>query len=248
MPDTEQQIKIKEQFSTYLYFSSLYFFTVGVLYLWGYWGTFDVNILEYLSLADILKAAAYPVASTFIFFLLGSIQGHLLARRPGSQQGGGQNTRIGKLFKKWLPLLAMLYLLGTFTLLLYGPIQKWYALPALIAVPVALLVDKKNLFKSLIPESGIRLTLLILVVALPIFSYGYGCLKAAYILDGRDYAYIASQIDGITISDNTVPAQRLRFLGQAGDYLFLLHPSKNTLIITKYEQVKILQLNRINVP
>jgi hypothetical protein len=63
----------KERVATYLYFSSVYAVTVGVLYLWGYWSTFGVNILEYLSLADIVKTAAYPVASVFAIMGLGRV-------------------------------------------------------------------------------------------------------------------------------------------------------------------------------
>lgn len=247
MLDTGQQLPIKERVSTYLYFSSLYFIAVGILYLWGYWASFDVNILEYLSLADILKSAAYPIASTFIFFIFGALEGHLLSSGPTPKQGGGQNTRIGKVFKKWFPLLALMYCIGTFTLLLFGPPQKWSVLPVLIAIPVSLLIDRHGLFKSMIPESKFHFALVLLLVTLPIFSYGLGILNAATILDGVDYKYVASQIDGIPISDDADPSQRLRFLGQAGDFLFLLHPVKNTLIVMKYEQAKILQLKRVQV-
>ncbi len=83
-----QRATTKEKVSTYLYFSSLYFVTVGVLYLWGYWTTFEVNILEYLSLADIVKSTAYPIASTFIFFVIGVIGILFTGTHPGKTKKG----------------------------------------------------------------------------------------------------------------------------------------------------------------
>lgn len=245
MPDAGQQLPIKERVSTYLYLSSLYFVTVGIFYLWGYWRTFDLNILEYLSLADILKSTAYPIASAFIFFLIGAmIGGHL--PRSGLQPGEGKNTRIGKLLNRLSPFLTAVYLLGIYILLFdFDSPQKWNYLPMLIALPVALFVNNNGLFESQIPSSNYRMTIILLIVALPIYSFGYGALNAAKIVDGKEYKYVVSQVDGINISDDADPSQRLRFLGQAGDFLFLLHPVKNTLIVMKYEQAKILQLKRI---
>jgi hypothetical protein len=247
MPGTGQQLPIKERVSTYLYLSSLYFVTVGILYLWGYWRTFDLNILEYLSLADILKSTAYPIASAFIFFLIGVMLGSHLPQR-GLQPGDGKNTRIGKILKRLSPFLAAVYAVGVYILLFsFDSPQKWNYLPMLIAIPVALLVNNNGLFESPIPPSKYRMPIILLIIALPIYSFGYGALNAAKIVDGKEYKYVVSQVDGINISNDADASQRLRFLGQAGDFLFLLHPAKNTLIIMKYEQAKILQLKRIKV-
>lgn len=247
MPDTVQQLPTKERVSIYLYLSSLYFITVGIFYLWGYWRTFDLNILEYLSLSDILKSTAHPIASAFIFFLIGAMIGTHLPQRS-LQQGEGKNTRVGKLLNRLSPFLTAAYLVGIYILLFnFDSPQKWLYLPILIALPVGIFVNINGLFESQIPPSKYRTTIILLIVALPIFSFGTGALNAAKIVDGKDYKYVVSQVDGITISGDAAPSLRLRFLGQAGDFLFLLHPVKNTLIIMKYEQVKILELKRIKV-
>jgi hypothetical protein len=52
----------------YAYWAPAYFICVATLYLWGYWAMFEVNVLEHIGVTDIIKAAAYPVASTFGFF------------------------------------------------------------------------------------------------------------------------------------------------------------------------------------
>ena len=62
MPEQDISAVTKERVASYVYFGSLYFVSVGALYLWGYWSAFNINILAYLSLADVLKLTAYPIA------------------------------------------------------------------------------------------------------------------------------------------------------------------------------------------
>lgn len=44
---------------------------VSVLYLFGYWGTFQINPLEYAGVGDLVKLAAYPLATVLVlsFFM-----------------------------------------------------------------------------------------------------------------------------------------------------------------------------------
>ena len=65
----------KGRIASYLYFSSLYFIATGVLYLWGYWTPFNVNILEYMSLSDVLKTTAYSIALTAGITMVGTLLG-----------------------------------------------------------------------------------------------------------------------------------------------------------------------------
>ena len=87
----EQEQSGRNSLGKYAYVSSLYFLAVGVLYLWGYWPSFGVNVLEYAGLTDIIKTAAYPVASLFVFFAVGAVFGELLAS-DALPPGGGAGT------------------------------------------------------------------------------------------------------------------------------------------------------------
>ena len=52
--------------------SPVYIYTVilVMLYGWGYWGVFNINILEYASFSDLLRMAIYPLLSALILFLV----------------------------------------------------------------------------------------------------------------------------------------------------------------------------------
>jgi hypothetical protein len=77
---------------SYLYFGSLYFVTLGVLYLWGYWSSFGIDILEYISVAEVLELMAHPVAYGFAAFALGAVVGsYFPPLRRVFPAGGGRH-------------------------------------------------------------------------------------------------------------------------------------------------------------
>ena len=253
MANQEQHTKTKEQASTYLYFSSLYFVTVGVLYLWGYWSTFNINILEYLSLADVLKSTAYPIVSALTATVIGGALGHLLGKNIASivPAGGARNTRLGLFLRKFAleiaPLLWIVYGLSTAALLWFGPVGKWFVLPILFAVPVLYLAVQRGFLASLIQHDLSRTNVIFLLLVLPTLAYGHGRIKATAVLEGKEFKYVVSQIEGISVSDDMPPNQRLRLLGHAGDFLFLLHPAKEMLVISRFDSAAPLQLKEFKV-
>lgn len=245
MAEYEQKINIREQASTYLYFSSIYFVTLGILYLWGYWNTFNINILEYLSLADVLKYTAFPIAISVVSVAIGAAIGRYIGK-SFAPLGGAKNTRIGHFISNFVnkiaPLPMILYGFGTVLLLLFGPSYKWLLVYFLIAVPIVISLAKSGFLASLTNHDGNRYVIITLLVSLPGLSFNQGLTRATAVLEGKYYFYVTSQIEGINVSDNTPPNQRLRFLGHAGDFLFFLHPAKEVLVIKNFDAATILQL------
>ncbi len=110
--------------SSYLYLGSFYLISVGVLYLWGYWPAFGINILGYMSLTDVLKLTAYPLVSSFIFVATGVVVGELVGFRRTLPPGAGRDTPTGRILLRLAPFLAAAYALVTLALLLCGPVRK----------------------------------------------------------------------------------------------------------------------------
>ena len=48
-----------------------FFISVSVCYLFGYWGAFQINVLEFVSFTDIGKLAVFPMVGSVVF---GSVQ------------------------------------------------------------------------------------------------------------------------------------------------------------------------------
>jgi hypothetical protein len=244
MTDTLQKSTQKERVSTYVYFCSLYFVTVGALYLWGYWSTFNINILEYLSLADIIKTTVYPIASAFAFFVIGAALPLGTSIDSMLPQGGGSSTPEGKLFHRLLPYILFIYAIGIFALFYFGPIEKWLILPFLISTPASAYAMKRGVFQNVLQRDLSRLVAITILTTLPTFAYGHGRLLAQRIVDGIAFEYALSPIENVSVAAETSAAQRPRFLGHAGDFIFFLEPIKGTIVIAKFEAAKGLVLKR----
>ncbi|RRR99057.1 hypothetical protein EIP75_23780 [Aquabacterium soli] len=237
MSESEAQQISKEKVATPLYFASLYFVTVGVLYLWGYWLPFGINILEYLSLTDVLKATAYPIATALVLTSIGAAIGEGLSNRDALRDalppGGGRNTTIGRFLRKIAPLLAALYAIGTGALWVYGPIEKWTALPVLIALPVYMFAKDAGLLKRLIPHDSPRSIVIYVLATLPPLAYGHGVLAAHKVQTGQSFTYVTSTVSGYAVTND--PQKQLRLIGHVNDTIFLLDPAKTATVVVKLE-------------
>jgi hypothetical protein len=241
MPNEPPSPPPSSTWGQYAYLSSLYFVSVGVLYLWGYWASFDINILEYAGLTDILKTAAYPIASAFALFALGAVTGEFLGRntRPTVQL---PPNRAMVAIKRWAPFLALLYLTAVVALFLFGPETKWQALPMLIAIPAFIVGRRLGLFDKNIPNESLRSIAVFLFVALPMFALGQGKTKAIAILNGTSYTYAPDSVAGLPLEESQIPARRSRYLGQAGGVLFFYNPKHNSTVVVRFEHANAVEL------
>ncbi|ELY3803194.1 hypothetical protein SMX72_001740 [Cronobacter sakazakii] len=49
---------------------STYCLLLSIAYLWGFWGHFDINILNYIGVSDIIKSAVWPMIIAVIMYLI----------------------------------------------------------------------------------------------------------------------------------------------------------------------------------
>ena len=212
---------------------------MAALYLWGYWSQFGINILQYVGFTDVLKLALYPVASSFGFFLVGVLISHF---GPTLPPGGGRATSLGKVLNRHKRLLFVVYVLGLLALWALGPAAKWFLLSSLIAAPVAIVLKSRGLFRSIWPDEAARSIIIFLLAALPLWAYGQGRVKAAEVTDGSAYDYLtADTIENLRIGDGSDPKNRVKYLGQVNDYVFLLLPA-DALEIVRFDKTHGLQV------
>lgn len=214
------------------YWGGIYSILVATLYLWGYWSPFGVNILEHLGLSDVVNVTAYPILSVFVFFIIGVMSAAVTPSDSLMPSGGGANTNIGILIRRHLKKLVTLYFLFVFALYVFGPIQKWLVLPALIALPLTLrlknVVPRILILKSDDAQSAIRF----IVITLPLFAYGQGKLGANDIISGEKYFYVLSDIQSSESKLSASPSYKLRYLGKVGSQYFLYSPESESVLIT----------------
>ena len=226
------------------YWLGPYAIVVSSLYLWGYWGAFEVNILEYIGISEIVKAAIYPIASAFAFFAIGAVLGEALSPTLHVPQGGGANTTIGKLLRRLAPFLLTAYLLAVTLLFLAGPVEKWRALPVLFATVVYLPLKSTSFLRTEFESEGARSIAVFLIAALVPFAYGQGVLEANDVLEAKKFAYSVAELPGIAVSATAKPDERPRYVGKANDrYVFYGPVGKSTSFVATSE-LKTLTLKR----
>jgi len=226
----------------YIAIISPYAICCALLYLFAFWGEFNINILEYAALSDIIKSAIYPVGKIFAVFVLGAVFMHMSGPPENLQPGGGVNSPIGRFLRGNVRPLATAYLAGLFAIYQYGPHVKWEILPVLVAMPVALLLMIAGVASKQIENTSLRLLICFLIAALPGYSYFGGRRQAENIALGDSFLYVVSTADGLSNPPSAGPSDRLRYIGQSGGYVFFLRPSSNTILVQKLDELKHLEL------
>lgn len=232
----------KEFKTSTAYWSSAYFFSVAMLYLWGYWSPFNINVLEYVSLSDVIKTAAYPIASVFIFMAIGALMGEAMFPEGFMPKGGGANTKTGVLLRRFAPALATVYMVFIVMLFLFGPIEKWRVLPVLLAIPTSLALKEAEVLHTLIKSERARSVVLFLLAALPPFAYGHGALRANDIITGKTYSYVISEVQGYAYQSDAQRDVRLRYVGKAGEQYFLYSPEVRSVLVLPIGEAKVIEL------
>lgn len=245
MSEPPQSTAPKDRVANSLYFASLYFVTVGVLYLWGYWTPFGINILEYLALSDILKATAYPIATALLLTAVGAAIGEALVNRNQFPPGGGRDTVIGRFLRRFAPILQLLYVGGTVALYLFGPVEKWRALPILLAFPIYAFAKQTNFLTQAVPHESPRSVVIYVLAVLPALAYGHGTLAANKIQTAQAFTYAISELPGHPAGANSQTQPRL--IGHAGDHLFFFDPVKIAAVVVTLEPGKSLVLKQYEV-
>jgi hypothetical protein len=225
------------------YWSSAYFFCVAVLFLWGYWSPFGINVLEYVSLADVIKTAAYPLASAFVFVAIGVVAGEVFFPNGLLPASGGQDSALGRFLRRFSPEIVAAYFLGIALLFTLGPTRKWLVLPALLAMPMAIGLKSLGALQFL-QSDAIRSMSLFMLAALPPFAYGQGVIRADDILTGQKYSYVVQSLESAPVPVSAPPSDRPRFIGKAGESVFFYLPLSRSILLVPQAQIKALELSR----
>jgi hypothetical protein len=210
-------------FGALAYISSIYFIATGIAYLWAYWSAFSVNILEYLAIADVLKHAAFPVASAVASIALGLVFGSIFGAKR-LPPGGGKNTPVGRALNKYKRAIfsaALLLVVGLYFLRLpqYLPIFPFLA-ALLVAIPIGNLPQ----FQRLLPDE-IRYSVVLFLCALPFLAFSVGESRAAEIVDGTRFRFL--------VDAGLEPVVSLRYVGHAGEEYFFYEPKIKAIVLIK---------------
>jgi hypothetical protein len=221
---------IRPSSKEFLAFSAPFMVIVGTFYLEGYWGSFQINALEYIFLADVIKLAIYPLMGSLILFL-SAVAVAELSREPTRSQNEGNNTTVRqKSFKYWRLLLGGLIVLIGWIAIYMSASYKWLFIAILFSLFSLPLSEVKEIIEVL-PNARVRKTVLLLFLLLPALSFAFGKVEAYF-------AKIGAAHHIVDVERSKLPLQydeknRVAYLGLLGDHLVLLESKTSSIVFLK---------------
>lgn len=223
--------------AAYSFLVAPYVLLLAALYLWSFWGAFGIDILAYLDVGDIVKAAAAPLAATASVLILGATLGHLSSSDEKEPSSSG--LKLVALIKRYPLLSSMIYLLVLVGLHALWGKGRWYVISLLASIPGTVILIRLGLLAE-VRNQGVRTVVLFSLSALPFLSLDYAEDRAQEILQGTRFTYLVSPIEGlgpVAVQATVAP----RFIGHAGErYFFFL--SDGSIAIVDKDQAKTLVL------
>ncbi len=230
------------------YWLGPYAIFVATLYLWGYWGTFNVNVLEHISISEVVKIAVYPLVSAFIFFVIGVLIGQFIAPGSALPPGGGKNTAVARFLNKKIGKILVLFLFVGITISVFKEFisspERWFILAIVIAFVVYLPLKSSDFLRNELKSDEVRSAAIFIVSALVPFAYVRGVMNAQNILTGKNFLYQNIDLPNIHGGSAAEPSARLRYLGRLNDRFIFFDPIKEATVFIALEGVKALELKR----
>jgi len=219
----------------FVWIASGYALTVTALYLWGYWGRFGVNFLEYIGFGDMLRYALIPFLTSMAVGTLGfaiSVIGPVGDLYP---PGGGTDTAFGRFGRKHWRQLAALDLALVFALAKFGPaLGRWYVIATLLTL-LSLPLTHLDSFIALMPNPQVRASLLSLAIFIAATAFPLGRIKAHNLLSGEGPLFVDVVGSGLQLQFNK--DHPVIYVGHLAEFFVLYESASSHLVLLNAEKV-----------
>lgn len=223
---------------------SAYAITNGLIYSWAFWSTFKVNILQYVTVYDLMASIIYLIAGPFAIFVIYSIfvrVGFLATPVPKITPKLSTNTTPPKLALRLKYYLNNVFNLLSFafyyfmTVTTYNDSIGYKKLIVLFLIFLPIMMMLLNItsavYKDKIPFNSVVLSV---IIAAPFFLFLNAKSKADDIINGRDTFLVQS--DSECLSNN-----KFRYISTIGDKAFAISLNDNSLCVFKYNYLKLIE-------
>ncbi len=202
-------------------------------------GFFNVPILQYIQLSDVIKSAIFPLALFSVAIIAGGAMSFLLPKSNSPLiETEEDKTRLKQkfaIYKKYLNRTCFLGFVTSVCILIFNTeAEKWFyaALPlnffflyALIFSP--LIKERINCIKI---EKNLRTVIIYLLFSIFIYSYGVGAILAQTTTIGEET---------IEINDKKY---NLNYIAWAGEYLCLWDYQAKAIIFKHRSEIKSMKI------
>lgn len=239
--EAAKQPSPRERAATIAYFATPYTVLLGLAYLWAYWSTFGISILEFLTLGDIFRLAAFPVAAVALVAGVGALLGEFTPITISEDRKLRIALTKGRVFVLMLLVTIFMFGLAAFT----SSPNAWAFAVVLLGLPAS--AAFVYLFRGvpLVPTWAVGV--LSVVLGMLPFMAGYsGAAMADDVRTGERFSAVVSQVLGLPSTSGKLEDVP-RFLGHAGERYFLWLPATRAAVILDKDQAKTLIISRVRL-
>lgn len=221
--------------------------------LWniGYWSTFDINIIQHLDTAALIKSFIYPFIVSVAFYFGGQIASVFLFHNsllwqkefkygPGSIEETAHPKRF-KILRYFIVIFSILMIILAF---FFIGNEKWVFIFFMIATFAGIYLNNRNFLNTIIPERNFRLNFVFTIVLIPFMSFGFAKKKSLDIYDNSSkkttFISITTSQSPPTFSQN----DKYKLLGIASDFIFLMTMDNKSIIMLPKTDVKQITIDR----
>lgn len=217
----------------YLLILSFYSTAVSLLYLFGFWSTFDVNPFEYANVSDIVSYSipAVVLCSLGVFvpvlfaeaFLKEKLHKKLDEKFDKTLGGKTVEERLstlqklrGRIFQFLLALICFLSLPCIWVE--YPHNIRFLCYLGMVVMATVFLKFHKQL-QALVPPVFIHPLVFLPIICLPFFVLGVSKERAYSIYENKDYSFVESAYVPAPIQ-RLSKEEDIKYIGKIGEYLF----------------------------
>ena len=232
-----------------------YFFICGLLYIIGFWSTFDIDITNFVSLTDIPKSFVLPFVLSQGIFLFHVLAYFILFP---SIKDGEEKPKV--MYKRTLLKRILIILVHPDTLFAYlvsfifitiknykSEPLFWYFSSLLIGTYLIYRFTKSTFIKNKIPYFITRLFVGYFICLLPIFSFSTGKILSLNTFKNQKIVYVNNLIDNNVCETNTIKIKKdenkYKLLGFLGDKLIISTLDNKKIIIINQSTFKSVELS-----
>ncbi len=231
-----------------------YAIVVCALYLFGYWSSFGINILEFMSLSDIIRLGIYPIAVGTLgigaAFIIGIIGGIIFPAKEfqGTVEQAATVNRMHRIVK--IIIIVGISLIAGLKMLKDSP-DFWLWWASVMTLILILVIKDFKMLEPIIPTAGVRGIMLAIGIGALLFSFGVGKANARKVLDGKSVQVVSTKIfkeygTDKFISKGLLEGQdTLKFVGAAGDYFIFVTLDNSAIYVVKYSDLDFLELRTL---
>ncbi|MGG8095883.1 hypothetical protein PGO14_09885 [Klebsiella aerogenes] len=221
-----------------------YLMICSSLYLWVFWLHFDINILQFIDAADIIKAAAIPsipLISIMIFNIALQQYNVVDAETREKYKAAGGGFKAYSYAATAYIIFIVLFGLGVLSFSVYnlftGTVPTKYASAALLigCFFTYYLISKEKLFEDF---GKLRLLVIVFLCYFPSHLMHQAIGDAKDIIAGKDTFLVSSNL---SCSKNK--RDKFRYIATLSDKVFSLNLTDQSLCIQHYEFLSLIREN-----